>query len=89
MYDFRPGDRISVAENVILYPIYVSHSNAVSGQTVFIYNIGDFTDSSYDIASKTVPVYKATVSGSWSSWSEYKTTPVSESDTVQVRTAKL
>ena len=89
MYDFRPGDRISVAENVILYPIYVSHSNAVSGQTVFIYNIVDFTDSSYDIASKTVPVYKATVSGSWSSWSEYKTTPVSESDTVQVRTAKL
>lgn len=88
-YDLRPGDSISVNSAVDIYPVFVSHEKAISGEVVYIYNINDFTDTDYDIKEKTVDVETKVDNSYWTSWSAYSTNAVTASSTVQVRTTPM
>ena len=49
MFDVRPGETIQVTEDITLYPVYISHEDAISGEPVLIYNISDFPADGYSI----------------------------------------
>lgn len=85
-YAYRPGDRIKVESAISLYPVYVSHSKAISGDTVFIYDISDFDATNYNVQKKTVSTDTVVDNSYWTSWSDYSTDRVYESSTVDVRT---
>ena len=50
VYEIRPTSEMAAEQDVLLYPVYVSHEQAVSGEPVCIYNIADFTAEGYDIS---------------------------------------
>ena len=85
----RPGEIINASEDVTLYPVYVSHAEAISGKAVQIYNIADFNQTGYSIEEVEVTVQQTQSTGSWTDWSDYTTDPISASDKVQVETATL
>ena len=84
MFDVRPGEKINVTEDITLYPVYISHEDAVSGKPVLIYNISDFPADGYSITETTKEVSSTTTESGWGDWSGWSTTAVSGSDTVQV-----
>ena len=84
MFDVRPGEKINVTEDITLYPVYISHEDAVSGKPVLIYNISDFPADGYSITETTKEVSSTTAESGWGDWSGWSTTAVSGSDTVQV-----
>ena len=88
-WDVRPGDTINCTEDVSLHPVYVSHTDAISGNAVQIYNIADFTQSGYNIETVQVTVQREETVGSWSAWSDYTTDEITPSDSVQVETTTL
>ena len=88
-YILRPGDTVTVSSALTLYPVYVSHEKAVSGDVVFIYDISDFDADGYSVSEKTVSVEKQVDNSYWSEWSDYSTSKVTASSTVEVRTATL
>lgn len=85
-YDLRPGDKIKVESDISLYPVYVSHSKATSGDVVFIYDISDFDDTNYNVQKKTVSTETRVDNSYWTSWSDYRTDRIYESSNVEVRT---
>ena len=84
MFDVRPGETLTLSSDIVLYPVYISHSQATSGEVVLIYNINDFPEDGYAIAETTRDVSITTTQSDWSAWSEWSTAAVSGSDTVQV-----
>lgn len=84
MFDIRPGEMINVTGDVTLYPVYISHADATSGQPALIYNISDFPADGYTITQTNKDVSVTTTESEWSAWSDWSTTAVSSSDTVQV-----
>ena len=84
MFDVRPGEKIDVTGDVTLYPVYISHAEATSGQPVLIYDISDFPAEGYNITQTTKDVSVTTTESDWGAWSDWSTTAVSSSDTVQV-----
>lgn len=88
-FDVRPGESICVKRTVDLYPVYVTHAQAISGNAVFIYNIDDFKDEHYTIASSNQQVEIRVDTSYWTDWSSYSTTPIDSSDAVEVKTAPM
>ncbi|MBQ8814982.1 MAG: bacterial Ig-like domain-containing protein [Lachnospiraceae bacterium] len=88
-YSVRPSGTVWVTGNINLYPVYVTHEEAVSGEMVFIYNINDFTTSGYDIKEEQSSTPHYIDNSYWTEWSGYGTDVIAASDTVQVRTAPL
>lgn len=89
VFDVRPGDAISIASNTALYPVYVSHTDAISGEPVLIYNIDDFTENGYDIEEDIFELKTEVDTSYWTDWSDYSTTKVTASDTVEVKTTAM
>ncbi len=89
VFDVRPGDVIPVPGDIALYPVYVTHEEAVSGKPVFIYNIEDFPSNGYDIHEELAELKRETDSSYWTDWSEYSTAEITPSDTVEVRTTAM
>ena len=89
LFDIRPGDSIQISGAVNLYPVFISHEQAISGEPVFIYNIADFTDPTYDATTTKVSVDREVNTSYWTNWSGYSTNAVTASDTVEVRTTPL
>lgn len=86
MFDVRPWDYIDLTDDITLYPVYISHAEATSGEPALIFNINDFTAPGYTITPTTKSVtLSAEVSG-WGAWSDWSTSAVSGSDTTQVET---
>ena len=88
-YDVRPGEQITASASVKLYPVYVTHEQAVSGDEVEIYNIEDFTDSNYDIEKVEHKTENKIDTSYWTDWSSYGLSPITASSTVQVQTATM
>lgn len=88
-YDLRPGDKVTVNGAISLYPVFISHEKAISGEEVYIYNISDFTDEDYDINEVTHTKETKIDKSYWSNWSAYSMTPVTASSTVEVRTTPM
>ena len=84
-FDVRPLDALTIVNDISLYPVYISHEQAISGEPVCIYNIEDFTAEGYNTEPVSKQVTTQVDTGYWTSWSSYRTTEVSESETVQVR----
>ena len=89
VFDVRPGDTITVAENVALYPVFISHAEAISGKPVLIYNIEDFTATGNKIAEQDYQITRQETTGYWTDWSKYSTAKVTASDTVEVKTTAM
>jgi len=83
MFDVRPGEKINVSGDVTLYPVYISHTEATSGQPALIYDISDFPSEGYNITQTTKDVSVTTTESGWGAWSDWSTTAVSSSDTIQ------
>ena len=77
LFDIRPGDSIQISGAVNLYPVFISHEQAISGEPVFIYNIADFTDPTYDATTTKVSVDREVDTSYWTNWSGYSTTLMS------------
>ncbi len=88
-FHLRPGDEIRAAKNLNLYPVYVTHSQAISGNAVFIYNIKDFDKTGYTIAEVPTTIQVTVDASYWTDWSKYTTDAVTPSATVEVRTTTL
>ncbi len=89
-YDVRPGDTITVGSGEVnLYPVYVTHKKAISGDEVEIYNISDFKDTGYNIKKVEHKKENKVDTSYWTDWSSYGLTPVTASSTVQVRTTTM
>ncbi len=88
-FEVRPGETIIPKGNINLYPVYVTHSEAISGKEVFIYKIDDFTDTNYTYSSvlrnRTVRIDKSY----WTGWTDYDIDVVRPSNTVQVQTTTM
>ena len=84
MFDVRPGEKINVTGDVTLYPVYISHENAISGKPVLIYDISDFPADGYTITETTKDISASATESGWGDWTGWSTTAVSETDTVQV-----
>lgn len=84
MFDVRPGEKINVTGDVTLYPVYISHEDAISGKPVLIYNISDFPADGYTVTETTKDISASATESGWSDWTGWSTTAVSETDTVQV-----
>ena len=89
IFDLRPGDTITVTENIALYPVFISHAEAISGKPVLIYNIGDFAADGYNITEADYEIKRQETTGYWTDWSSYSTTKVTASDTVEVKTTAM
>ena len=89
LFEIRPGDSIQISGAVNLYPVFISHEQAISGEPVFIYNIEDFTDPTYDATATKVSVDREVDTSYWTNWSGYSTNAVTASETVEVRTTPL
>lgn len=89
MFQVRPGETIQVTDDVSLYPLFVSHEQAVSGEEVYIYNIADFTESGYNIEEVEHTIEDRIDTSYWTDWSDYSTDWVGSSDTVEVRTTAM
>lgn len=89
VFDVRPGGTIDVSSDIRLYPVYVTHAEAVSGEPVLIYNIDDFTADGYDIETIAYKLEQEIDSSYWTDWSDYSVTKITASDTVEVRTTPM
>ena len=90
IYDVRPNAAISITEpEVKLYPVYVTHEEATSGEPVLIYNIADFADTDYDIVAAIKTVTVTEDKSYWTDWSDYSIEEIQESSNVEVRTTTL
>ena len=85
-FDVRPGEYINLAQDTTLYPVYISHAEATSGEPALIYNINDFPAEGYTITATTKDVSTTTTESEWGAWSSWSATAVSGSDTRQVET---
>ena len=88
-FDLRPDDTVTIKGNTDLYPVYVTHEQAVSGEPVCIYNISDFDSTGYDVSSIQYDVNTRVDDSAWGAWSDYTFSDVSASDTTQVETDTL
>ena len=88
-FDLRPNDTVTLRGSIDLYPVYVTHEQAVSGEEVYIYNISDFDSDGYNISSEDHTVQTRVDNSSWTSWSNYSLTEASASSTQQVRTTTM
>ena len=88
-FDLRPNDTVTLKGSIDLYPVYVTHEQAVSGEEVYIYNISDFDSDGYNISSEDHTVQTRVDNSGWTSWSNYSLTAATESATQQVRTTKM
>ena len=88
-FDLRPDDTVTMKGNIDLYPVYVTHEQAVSGETVYIYDISDFDSTGYDVSSAQYTVSTRVDNSDWGSWSDYSFSSASASDTTQVETETL
>jgi len=88
-YSVRPSGTVWVTGDIKLYPVYVTHEKAVSGEMVFIYNINDFTVSGYNVKEEESSIPHYIDNSYWTEWSGYSTEPVAASDKVQVRTTPM
>ena len=88
-FDLRPNDTVTLKGSIDLYPVYVTHEQAVSGEKVYIYNISDFDSDGYNISSEDHTVQNRVDNSGWTSWSNYSLTAATESATQQVRTTKM
>ena len=88
-FDLRPNDTVTLKGSIDLYPVYVTHEQAVSGEEVYIYNISDFDSDGYNISSEDHTVQTRVDDSGWSSWSDYSLTAATESATQQVRTTTM
>ena len=88
-FDLRPNDTVTLKGSIDLYPVYVTHEQAVSGEDVYIYNISDFDSDGYNISSEDHTVQTRVDNSGWSSWSDYSLTAATESATQQVRTTTM
>lgn len=88
-FDLRPNDTVTLKGSIDLYPVYVTHEQAVSGEEVYIYNISDFDSDGYNISSEDHTVQTRVDNSGWTSWSNYSLTAATESTTQQVRTTKM
>ena len=88
-FDLRPDDTVTIKGNTDLYPVYVTHEQAVSGEPVCIYNISDFDSTGYDVSSIQYNVNTRVDDSAWGAWSDYTFSDVSASDTTQVETDTL
>lgn len=89
VYEIRPGEEIKVTDDIALYPVYVTHTDAISGNAVLIYNILDFTETGYEIETTETTVERTVDTSWWSDWSDYTRSKVEASDTVEVKTAPM
>lgn len=95
--DLRPGEPFEVCADTdtgeeyctMLFGYYISHEDAISGNPVPIYFLGDFTDSNYELqlVSQTVP--RREKHESLSDWSEWSTNSITASHNVEVETSQL
>ncbi len=88
-FDVRPGEIAKITGDTDLYPVYVSHEYVINGGEVYIYNIEDFTATGYQIETLEKNKEKIVNNSYWTQWSDYRTTPVSSSATVEVKTAPM
>jgi len=88
-FDLRPNDTVTLKGSIDLYPVYVTHEQAVSGEEVYIYNISDFDSDGYNISAEDHTVQTRVDDSGWSSWSDYSLTAATESATQQVRTTTM
>ena len=88
-FDLRPDDTVTIKGNTDLYPVYVTHEQAVSGEPVCIYNISDFDSTGYEVSSIQYNVNTRVDDSAWGEWSDYTFSDVSASDTTQVETDTL
>ena len=88
-FDLRPNDTVTLKGSIDLYPVYVTHEQAVSGEEVYIYNISDFDSDGYNISSENHTVQTRVDDSGWSNWSDYSLTAATESATQQVRTTTM
>lgn len=88
-FDLRPNDTVTLKGSIDLYPVYVTHEQAVSGEEVYIYNISDFDSDGYNISSEDHTVQTRVDNSGWTSWSNYSLTAATESTTQQVRITKM
>ena len=88
-FDLRPNDTVTLKGSIDLYPVYVTHEQAVSGEEVYIYNISDFDSDGYNISTEDHTVQTRVDDSGWSSWSDYSLTAATESATQQVRTTTM
>ena len=88
-FDLRPNDTVTLKGSIDLYPVYVTHEEAVSGEEVYIYDINDFDSEGYNISSEDHTVQTRVDNSGWTSWSNYSLTAATESATQQVRTTKM
>ena len=88
-FDLRPNDTVTLKGSIDLYPVYVTHEQAVSGEEVYIYNISDFDSDGYNISSEDHTVQTRVDNSGWTSWSNYSLTEASASSTQQVRTTTM
>jgi uncharacterized repeat protein (TIGR02543 family) len=88
-YEVRPGGSITVTGAVTLYPVYVTKEKATSGEEVYIYDISEFSTEDYDIERIAHTTEHKEDTSYWGNWSDYSTTAVTASSTVQVRTTTL
>ena len=89
MFDVRPGEYIEITKNTTLYPVYISHAEAISGEPVLIYNINDFPSSGYIITPTTKDVTINVTEADWGPWSSWSTSSATGSATRQVETTTL
>lgn len=89
VFDIRPGDSIDIPADVSLYPVYVTHAQAITGEPVLIYNIADFTEDGYTISEEVYELTREVDASYWTDWSAYSTTAVKASDTVEVKTTAM
>lgn len=90
--EYHPNDIIYVDETLTLYPVYVSHAKAISGEEVLIYDISDFYAENYDITpitSETYVINKLINKSYWTEWSDYSLNEVTATDSVEVKTTTL
>jgi len=88
-YDLRPGDTVTINDDIILYPVFITHEQAVSGEEVYIFDISEFDDSNYNIETVEYTEQEVVDASYWTQWSDFSTSKVVENDTTQVRTTTL
>ena len=88
-FDLRPNDTVTLKGSIDLYPVYVTHEEAVSGEEVYIYDINDFDSEGYNLSSEDHTVQTRVDNSSWTGWSDYSLTKATESATQQVHTTTM
>lgn len=88
-FDLRPGDTVTMKGSMDLYPVYVTHEQAISGDEVYIFDINDFDSDGYDVESAERTVQTRLDNSGWGNWSDYSLSSATESATRQVRTTTM